>query len=199
MARPRTYPAEVRREMILGAARKALAKRGYQELKLDEVARLAGIAKGTLYLYFKDKMDLLAGVFTDLLAQSNARIDAVPKTGFPSGDLCAAARASLAFVDEHQAFLTAFVGGHPDLKRTPSGRRAHEVYDRRLRQIGTLLKKNVRTARCRRLDIAALGLYWDALMRFFIERQGYQPAAAKLVSRDKEFVDLLLHGLGAAE
>ncbi|MFH2201733.1 MAG: TetR/AcrR family transcriptional regulator [Elusimicrobiota bacterium] len=192
MARPRTYPPEIRREMILSAARRAMAKRGYQGLKLDEVARLAGIAKGTLYLYFKDKMDLLAGVFADLIARIDARVGR-------ADSLRAAARESLAFIDEHRTFLTVFVGGHPDLKRTPSGRRAYEIYDRHLRRMGTLIKQNVKTAGCRRLDAAALGLYWDSLLRFFIERQEYQGASAKLVSREKEFVALLLHGLGAAK
>src|SRR5262245_9109959 len=47
-------PAQ-RRQAILDAALTVFAEHGYEAARLDEVARQAGMAKGTLYLYFKDK------------------------------------------------------------------------------------------------------------------------------------------------
>jgi AcrR family transcriptional regulator len=44
-----------RRASILQAASQVFARKGYETTALDEVAREAGMAKGTLYLYFKDK------------------------------------------------------------------------------------------------------------------------------------------------
>jgi AcrR family transcriptional regulator len=49
---------EKKRKMIMQAALKIFSKKGYSPAVLDEVAQEAGIAKGTLYLYFKDKEDL---------------------------------------------------------------------------------------------------------------------------------------------
>ena len=49
---------ELKRNNILKAALKIFSKKGYSTTALDEVAQEAGIAKGTLYLYFKDKEDL---------------------------------------------------------------------------------------------------------------------------------------------
>jgi AcrR family transcriptional regulator len=49
---------EKKRKSIMQAALKIFSKKGYSPAVLDEVAQEAGIAKGTLYLYFKDKEDL---------------------------------------------------------------------------------------------------------------------------------------------
>ena len=44
-----------RREAILAAALDEFSARGFAAARLDDVARRAGVAKGTIYLYFKDK------------------------------------------------------------------------------------------------------------------------------------------------
>jgi TetR/AcrR family fatty acid metabolism transcriptional regulator len=49
---------ERRRQAILQAARQVFARKGYEPATLEAVAREAGLAKGTLYLYFKNKEDL---------------------------------------------------------------------------------------------------------------------------------------------
>jgi AcrR family transcriptional regulator len=51
---------EQKRESIMQAALKVFSKKGYSPAALDEVAREASIAKGTLYLYFRDKEDLFS-------------------------------------------------------------------------------------------------------------------------------------------
>src|SRR5215470_14442655 len=51
-------PAGARRQAILDAALTVFAARGYEAARLDDVAAQAGVAKGTLYLCFKDKQDL---------------------------------------------------------------------------------------------------------------------------------------------
>lgn len=54
----RTQAAEARRAAILAAALDEFTARGYEGARLDDVARRAGIAKGTIYLYFADKETL---------------------------------------------------------------------------------------------------------------------------------------------
>ena len=49
---------EKKRKKIIKAALKIFSKKGYSPAAIDEVAHEAGIAKGTIYLYFKDKEDL---------------------------------------------------------------------------------------------------------------------------------------------
>ena len=51
----RKVDAAVRREAILDAALTVFAEHGFEAARLDDMAARAGVAKGTLYLYFKDK------------------------------------------------------------------------------------------------------------------------------------------------
>jgi len=50
--------AEFRCAEILNAARKVFAARGFSDATVDEIAAEAGIAKGTVYLYFSSKKDI---------------------------------------------------------------------------------------------------------------------------------------------
>src|SRR5450830_1495904 len=44
-----------RRDAILAAALEEFSVRGFEATRLDDVAKRAGVAKGTIYLHFKDK------------------------------------------------------------------------------------------------------------------------------------------------
>src|SRR6266852_787095 len=54
-----------KRERILGAALKLFAHEPYQAVTMDRVAEAAGVAKGTLYLYFPSKDALYLGILSD--------------------------------------------------------------------------------------------------------------------------------------
>lgn len=54
-----------KRQRILAAALKVFAQRGFYNAKVSEVAREAQVADGTIYLYFKNKDDLLISLFED--------------------------------------------------------------------------------------------------------------------------------------
>ncbi len=54
---------EVRAELILYVAEEMLAEKGYHDTSMDEIAALAGVAKGTLYQHFPGKEDLVFALF----------------------------------------------------------------------------------------------------------------------------------------
>src|SRR5262245_36675274 len=54
-ARARKVAPAARRQAILDAALDVFAERGFEAARLEDVATRAGVAKGTLYLYFRDK------------------------------------------------------------------------------------------------------------------------------------------------
>jgi len=51
-----------REELILQAAEEVLAEKGYYETSVDEIASRVGIAKGTVYLHFPSKEDLVIAI-----------------------------------------------------------------------------------------------------------------------------------------
>jgi TetR/AcrR family transcriptional regulator, repressor for uid operon len=55
------YKSEVR-ERIIESAVECFAKTGFDRTKMDDIANLSNVSKGTLYLYFKSKEDLFYGI-----------------------------------------------------------------------------------------------------------------------------------------
>src|SRR5882672_10260277 len=55
-----------KREAILQAARTLFAKKGYDETTIADIAKEAGIAVGTVYLYFRNKREVYTGVALDI-------------------------------------------------------------------------------------------------------------------------------------
>jgi len=58
-----------KRERILRGAVKVFAKKGFYASRVAEIARAAGVADGTIYLYFKNKDDVLTSLFEDRIAR----------------------------------------------------------------------------------------------------------------------------------
>jgi TetR/AcrR family fatty acid metabolism transcriptional regulator len=69
-----TPPAEGKRERILEAAIKVFAAEGFYNAKVSQIAQQAGVADGTIYLYFKSKDDLLINLFEDRMEMVNANL-----------------------------------------------------------------------------------------------------------------------------
>jgi TetR/AcrR family fatty acid metabolism transcriptional regulator len=54
---------------IIEAAVRIFARKGYYHSRVSDIAREAGMAAGTIYLYFKTKDDILVTLFRDKMAQ----------------------------------------------------------------------------------------------------------------------------------
>jgi AcrR family transcriptional regulator len=76
-ARTRKAESVARRDAILDAALTVFAERGFEAARLDDVAARAGVAKGTLYLYFKDKEALFEEVVRTAVSPIVERIGAL--------------------------------------------------------------------------------------------------------------------------
>ncbi|WP_088186249.1 TetR/AcrR family transcriptional regulator [Desulfosporosinus sp. FKA] len=65
MSRPR----EEKYQAILDAATEAFAEYGFFNSQISKIAKLAGVADGTIYLYFKNKEDILISLFTERMGK----------------------------------------------------------------------------------------------------------------------------------
>jgi TetR/AcrR family transcriptional regulator, fatty acid metabolism regulator protein len=85
MARPRTSD---KRQRILQAAVSVFAKKGYFGARVSEIAKKAGVADGTIYLYFRNKEDILVSLFDDLMSEHVQQVkDALPRVKDAPGRL----------------------------------------------------------------------------------------------------------------
>jgi len=72
-----------RRAAILAAALDEFAARGFAATRLDDVARRAGVAKGTIYLHFRDKESLFQELVRSMLSPLVGTIEAVALRDLP--------------------------------------------------------------------------------------------------------------------
>src|SRR5690625_7271565 len=61
-------------KQIIEAAVTVIAKNGYHAAQVSKIAKEAGVADGTIYLYFKNKEDILVSLFKEKMGQFIERI-----------------------------------------------------------------------------------------------------------------------------
>jgi AcrR family transcriptional regulator len=79
----RAEGSAARREAILSAALDEFSARGFAGTRIDDVARRAGVAKGTIYLHFKDKEALFQELVRTMLVPLVAALEALPPADVP--------------------------------------------------------------------------------------------------------------------
>jgi len=78
--------SDQKRRRILQAAVKVFAQKGYHGAKVAAIARRADVADGTIYLYFRNKEDILISLFDEVMAEhlSRAREELSAVEGAPA-------------------------------------------------------------------------------------------------------------------
>jgi TetR/AcrR family fatty acid metabolism transcriptional regulator len=66
VARPK---AADKSQRILDAATRVFARKGYFAARVSDIAKKAGVADGTIYLYFRNKEDILVRLFDEVMSQ----------------------------------------------------------------------------------------------------------------------------------
>src|SRR5438477_3052689 len=77
----RAARAAERRQAIVAAGLDEFIARGFTAARLDDVAKRAGVAKGTIYLHFKDKEALFQELVRTALVPLIGRLTALPMAG----------------------------------------------------------------------------------------------------------------------
>jgi len=118
-----------KRERILASAMRVFASKGFFGAKVSDIAEDAGVADGTIYLYFKSKDDILISLFEEQMEKVQSVL-----TGAMDGATSAEAK------------LRRFVDAYMDL--VSENRHAAEVITIELRQSAKFMKeyKNPRFA-----------------------------------------------------
>ena len=100
-------PGEVRRAEILEAAAAVFAEKGYPRATMKEIAGQAGIAPGTIYLYFKNKRDLLLAIADRVIGEAWAQAQAEMVRIDPEAYIAAILEGMFHFACQEKAFLQA--------------------------------------------------------------------------------------------
>ena len=79
----RSEQSAARREAILSAALDEFSARGFTATRLDDVAKRAGVAKGTIYLHFADKETLFQEIVRTMVVPVIATVETIPPMDLP--------------------------------------------------------------------------------------------------------------------
>jgi AcrR family transcriptional regulator len=63
---PKPNVSDERKDQIMNAAEEIFSKKGFSDARMDDIAEETGLSKGTLYLYFKSKDDLIVAILDRL-------------------------------------------------------------------------------------------------------------------------------------
>jgi len=100
---------KAKRQQILDAAVRVIAENGYYRAQVSRIAKEAGVADGTIYLYFNNKEDLLVSLFAETMGSfvERIKVEMHPCTG-AEAKLGALVRVHLGHLAErpHLAVLT---------------------------------------------------------------------------------------------
>lgn len=98
-----------RRDEILAAARAVFSNRGFERARLDEIAEVAEIGKGTIYNYFKNKEELFVSVIVHGIRSFQKFVQqAVGKAASPRERVALYIDAACEFFERHRQLFSIF-------------------------------------------------------------------------------------------
>ena len=179
---PRLGVAPVRREEIVQATIRCLARDGYSGLRMKEVARAAGVSQGILHYYFESKRAILLAALHKVLDDLDGRLrpvlDAAPD---PRAQLSGLIRSFLAFADEHREFWLVFVEFWGEMMHDRELAEVNTALYRRLRRsLGAVVARGVRAGVFRKIDLEEAGSVILALVDGISLQRTFDPRALTL-------------------
>jgi AcrR family transcriptional regulator len=147
---------EFRIQSIRDATMRVIGRKGISAATMQDIADEAGVAKGTLYLYFRDRDELVEKTFENALTELHRRIDVQieANTGFETR-FRAAVRTILEFFRENREFFRLYTAhrvpeGTPQQQRKQ--RRQCDHYRERVERFAGFLKSAMDGGEIRKLD-----------------------------------------------
>ena len=142
---------EFRKSELLAAAKAVFSKKGFHDATIDDIAREAGVAKGTVYLYFKSKHEIYFGALRDgveMLIQQMRTEAAQP--GSAKEKLRNLIATKMAFFEEHRDFFQILQSEVGRVEATMS--ECKDLYFEQSRIIEKVLQEGVREGSLQKLN-----------------------------------------------
>jgi AcrR family transcriptional regulator len=193
---------DARPEELISAALEVFADRGFAATKLEDVARKAGVTKGTIYLYFANKEALFKALIRQTIVPVIAQGEAVAQSFTGSArDLFEklvreywrlVGETSLASIPR---LMIAEAGNFPELARFYY----EEVVTRGHRLMAGVLERGIKAGEFKPVNLAvATKLAMSPLMHAVVARKAFaacMPEAFDVASYLDTHIDLFLHGI----
>jgi AcrR family transcriptional regulator len=183
-----------KRERILAAALNLFAHEPYQAVTMDRVAVAAGVAKGTLYLYFPSKDALYLGVLNDGLDTAYRTYQGSADPKLPVVERMRRSIAvAVEFFDQRRDFLQFFAMEEPRLSEARN-RIIEGSRERGFNFFASLIEEGIRIGVFARVDPRLATLTIQGAIRSLLLYYGPSRPVAEI---SRELGNLILRSLGA--
>ena len=155
---------EYRIQSIQEATMRVIARKGMAAATMQEIAEEAGVAKGTIYLYFRDRDELVEKTFESAMCQLREQIDEVLDREMPFDEkIRAVMAAQLGFFANNREFFRLYLS-----LRMPDGttartrrqkRTCHPQYRDRVQKLADVLKGAMARGEIREVDPYRMALF----------------------------------------
>ncbi len=189
---PKVGVAPVRREQIVRATVRCLAREGYSGLTMKKVAREARVSQSILHYYFADKRAILVAALEAVSVDLDRRVAAAQARSAHDarGRLRALVRACLSIAVEEREFWIVFVEFWGEMMHDRRLRSINAaLYERTRRLIGALVARGARAGRFRAVDArqaaaVVLGLVDGVSLQLTFDPDAFDVATATRFCED---------------
>jgi AcrR family transcriptional regulator len=155
---------EFRHAEILDAARTVFAKRGYRAACVDQIAQQAGLAKGTLYLYYKSKQELYWATLREGLKELGQELERkVGAARGPREKIHAYVSTKVSHVERHKEFVRIYYAevGNAAVNAAVPLRDFKEYYQQQVSVLRSALREAAREGSIRKVreEAAAYAIF----------------------------------------
>lgn len=190
---------EFRHAEILAAARKVFAQHGFTASTLDQIAAEAGIAKGTIYLYFSSKDEILwAAIRSRIHAMLDQASVEMEKVVTAPEKLRAWLRVRFSVLREDEDFLRVYYSEFGQMCRLKGMFRQEfrDLYQRSAAMLITVLEAGIRNGEVRPLPTQEIALALMNLSRDMFAEQ-LLDMYSSTVDQEQFIFDLFWSGIAA--
>jgi AcrR family transcriptional regulator len=192
---------EFRTAGILEAARKVFALKGFNEATVDDVAGAAGVAKGTVYLYYPSKRDIYFAALKFGIEQMYSRLDEeLRRVSTPEEKLRTLIRVKLAYFDDNRDFFKIYYSELGNICIHPGtiDNEFRALYLEQAKVIESILKEGVRKKAIRSVRAEQAAFAISDIIRGVVTQRVLGWSKSK-ISHDVEFIfELIWKGIAAA-
>lgn len=155
---------EFRIQSIQEATMRVIARKGMAAATMQEIAEEAGVAKGTIYLYFRDRDELVERTFESAMAQLGQELDATLDRDLPFDEKVRAIVAGqLAFFSQNREFFRLYLSmrlpeGTPEKQRRQKAA-CQPRYRTRVDRIAGFLEEAMKRGEVREGDPHRMALF----------------------------------------
>jgi AcrR family transcriptional regulator len=190
---------EFRVREILDSACRVVARHGFQGATIDRVAEEAGIAKGTIYLYFHTKETMLQAAVEQGIESFTNQIRAeVAEVTAPLEKLSRLVEASMELSDSQRDFFKTLLLERNFLAASPSHPEAAQMLDIHLafiRFIEEVIQDGVNAGALRPHDVEASAFALNEAMRGCFQQRAMGLTTRSAAEDAEILLDLFFHGV----